>query len=416
MAWTAAGVLLALAVGKAVVGFLFGFPVLIADAVHSAGDVAAAGASAFGLWLAARKPSRRFPYGLYKAESLATLVIGLLIGAAAVELGLDGWHTLLRPAYPRGLPAVPLAMAAVAMVASFTVSRAERRVAEKINSASLLANARENLFDVISSAVVLVGIVLDYMQVGYAEGAAIILIALFILRLAAQTVWGSLLSLLDANTDPDLTRRVEAILDSIYGVKGTGEVRIRQAGPVLMVECVIRTKGSLPLYRAHELADQAEEAIRSQIQHIESVFIHEEPVRQAVTTVLVPVESRDGLASRVYPQFGRAPYYAVVRIGPGGTAVVQDYYTSDLQDRRTHAGLHVVREVARYKIDAVITPRIGEIAYYALRDHLADIYRTGAGEPLGRVVEDYHGGRLMELTEPEPVSDEHTQRGPRPKA
>ena len=83
---------LLIAVLKGVIGTIFDSKVLVADAFHSAADTVAIFASAFGLWLASREKSKRFPYGLYKAETLVTLVIGALIFWAGIELLLDGYQ------------------------------------------------------------------------------------------------------------------------------------------------------------------------------------------------------------------------------------------------------------------------------------------------------------------------------------
>jgi cation diffusion facilitator family transporter len=69
-------VTLFLSLMKGIIGVLFHSDVLLADAFHSGADTVAIFASAFGLWLAAREKSERFPYGLYKAETFATLLIG----------------------------------------------------------------------------------------------------------------------------------------------------------------------------------------------------------------------------------------------------------------------------------------------------------------------------------------------------
>ena len=64
-AFIAAFVTLLLAVLKAVVGYLFDSKVLIADAFHSGADLLAIFASGFGLWLASKRKTAKFPYGLY---------------------------------------------------------------------------------------------------------------------------------------------------------------------------------------------------------------------------------------------------------------------------------------------------------------------------------------------------------------
>jgi len=66
-----------LAVVKGVIGGLRGSPALTADAVHSFADTLAIFASWVGLKLAERPPTKRFPFGLYRAENLAALVVAV---------------------------------------------------------------------------------------------------------------------------------------------------------------------------------------------------------------------------------------------------------------------------------------------------------------------------------------------------
>ncbi len=54
-----------LALLKAVVGYRFDSPLLVVDAYHSGADILINFTSLLGLWLASRKKSSRFPYGLY---------------------------------------------------------------------------------------------------------------------------------------------------------------------------------------------------------------------------------------------------------------------------------------------------------------------------------------------------------------
>jgi len=63
-----------MAAGKAFVRHLTGSSALMADALHSSTDMVALGASWFGLYLASRPPSERFPYGFYRAGTLGALM------------------------------------------------------------------------------------------------------------------------------------------------------------------------------------------------------------------------------------------------------------------------------------------------------------------------------------------------------
>ncbi|MEN8142786.1 MAG: cation diffusion facilitator family transporter, partial [Thermodesulfobacteriota bacterium] len=83
-----------LAIFKGVAGIAANSPALLSDAIHSATDVLASASAYIGIWVAEKKhPS--YPYGLYKAETIATLVIAMAVLIAAYEIGK---HAFLGPA------------------------------------------------------------------------------------------------------------------------------------------------------------------------------------------------------------------------------------------------------------------------------------------------------------------------------
>jgi cation diffusion facilitator family transporter len=396
----ATAVTLLIAALKAVVGGLFHSKVLVADAFHSAADTVAILASAFGLWLASREKSRRFPYGLYKAETLVTLVIGALISWAGIELLLDGYHKLLsRPPLIR-FPVLPAAVSAVSMAVAFVIARKERETGRAINSQSLLANAAESMLDIVSSMVVLFGILMAYWQIRYVEGAVIILISVLVLKLGLESAWRSLLVLLDANLDEPLQRQIEETLLDIPGVKEVKDIKIRQAGPVRMVELKFAANPSISIYQGHGIADDIEQRVGLKFPTVESVFVHVEPSHQDKIRAIVPVSDINGLDSRVYGHFGRAPYYVILSIDRH-EAVIEDFYLNEFLDRKRHIGLHVVKVIIPYGLDMLFTNRIGEIAFSMLKENYVDIYRIeGENLTVRTVVELYRQNRLTRILEP----------------
>jgi cation diffusion facilitator family transporter len=396
----ATAITLLLAALKAAVGTLFHSKVLVADSLHSAADTVAIFASAFGLWLASREKSRRFPYGLYKAETLVTLVIGALISWAGIELLLDGYHKLLFVPPLIRFPALPVAVSALSIIVAFFVARKEKQTGLAINSQSLLANAGESMLDIVSSVVVLFGILMAYWQIRYVEGAIIILISLLILKLGLESAWRSLLVLLDANLDEPLQRQIEETLLDIPGVKDVEDIKIRQAGPFRMVELKFAANPSISIYQAHGIADEVEQRVSRKFTTVESVFVHVEPSHHDKIRAIVPVSEINGLDSRVYGHFGRAPYYVILSIGEK-EAVIEDFYLNEFLDRKRHIGLNVVKVIIQYDLDMLFTSRIGEIAFSMLKKSFIDIYRIeGENLTVKTVVELYRQNRLTRILEP----------------
>lgn len=399
IAFIASTMTLSLALMKALVGYMFDVDVLIADAFHSGADVLAISASGFGLWLATRKKSTRFPYGLYRAETLATLLIGGGIAWAGVELLRNGLQKLFHTPTVRGFPTIPVVVSVVSIILALILSTKEKKVGKQINSQSLLINARESFLDIFVSVVVLLGILLGYLRIPYVEGGIIIGISLLVFWLGLKSIWISLLVLMDANLEPELRSEIQEKVNQIYGVKGVGEVKIRQSGPFRMVECKILTSSTLPLYKSHELADKVEDFIEQSYNHIESVFVHVEPAREEVVTAIVPVRNIEGMDSKVYGHFGRAPYFIILKLHDDD-AEIEDFYMNEFLQEKRHIGIKVIKTIISHKLDILFTSRIGELSFYMLKENFVDIYRIKEGQPVREILEQYWCGALKKVTKP----------------
>ena len=399
IAFIASFVTLLLAVVKAAVGYLFDSKVLVADAFHSGADLLAIFASGFGLWVASRQKTERFPYGLYKVETLVTLIIGALITWAGIKMLTDGYHKLFDIASVKEFPILPVSVSILSIITAFILAGKEKKIGKLINSQSLIANASESFLDIFTSFVVLAGILLAYLRIPYIEGSIIILISLLIFKLGLENIWTSLLILLDANLDAELQSDIEQDINRIYGVKGVGKVMIRQAGPVKMVECKIATSPSLSLYKAHALADKVEDHITNNFKHIESVFIHVEPSREIFVSAIVPVQDINGLDSKVHGHFGRAPYFVILKIADENVEI-EDFYYNEFLGEKKHVGVKVLKAVIKHKLDLLFTSRIGEISFHMLRDNFVDIYKTDEGLSVKDIIKKYRNQEIEQITEP----------------
>jgi len=399
-----------LAVIKFVVGYRFRSSILVADAYHSGVDVLAVFASWFGLWIAAGKKSRRFPYGLYKAETFVTLVIGGLVMWAGVEKLFDGYHKIFYPEAPAAFPALPLSVGLLSLGFAYFIARKERETGTEINSRALLANASESFLDMGTSLVVMAGILLAYARVPFVEGAAIMIIASLITWLGAKNVWMSVLVLLDANLDPDLESRIENLVNGIEGVESVNGIKIRQSGPFKMVECEIATSPSVSLYKAHDVADRVEQSIMGAHTEIESVFVHVAPARKDVLSAVIPVREINGLDSRVHAHFGRAPYFVIVKLGVEATEI-EDFYFNEFLGVRDgiHIGVKVIKAVIVHNPDIVFTPRIGEISFYMLKDHFIEVFKAAEGMTVREVIEKYRRGEIEPVI-PHPAEESETEK------
>lgn len=72
----------------------------------------------------------------------------------------------------------------------------------------------------LSSLVVLVGIVLAYLKIPYVEGCVILFVSMLILKSGLSTIRTSLLALLDANLEPEVWNGIGREILEIKGIRG----------------------------------------------------------------------------------------------------------------------------------------------------------------------------------------------------
>jgi len=403
-------VTLAVALVKGGIGYLFDSHLLLADAFHSAGDVVTVAASGFGLWLAGREKSDTFPYGLYRAETVASLFMALLILWAGIGMARDGYLKLLDPKTTTENPLLPVCAAILSIIANFFMARNQKEAGTAINSQSLIVKARDTQLDTWVSGVVLVGILLAFKGIPHVEGSLILAISFLILKLGGETLWISLMSLLDANLDPELQSGMASMISGIEGVRDVTGIRIRRAGPFRMVDCTIETSPHLELYKAHELTDRVEDAIIGKHRDIDTVFVHVEPFREKTLSALIPVAEMRDLDSPIHEHFGRAPYFALVRFDADGV-VVEDFFYNEFIEEKLHIGVKIIKSLPAPGLDILFTRQIGELSFSLLKERFVDIYRVEGAMTAREIIAAYRERRLSRLYEPtHTLEDSETER------
>ncbi len=406
----AAAITLLLALTKAAIGYAAGSTALVADALHSGSDLLALAASWFGLSLAGRKPTQRFPYGFYRAETLAALLIsGLVVylGGALLWKGMAGLRTPIAVAH--ALPA--MAAAGLSVGVALLLSRWETRVSASTGSQSLAVTAAETRMDAYSSVLVFVAVLMSRLGWPGVEGIATILISGVVIWTGLKNGRGALLALMDASVDPGLEREVASALSEIPGVRKVEKVSSRKAGPYFFVEAHVWVAGSMDVNRSHALSHEAQQLIKERQPKVEGVILHLEPYRSPRRRVLVPVQSADGLSAEVESHFGRAPWFLIAAVdGSGAIEIATE--RNPFADKAVRAGLAVInRFLKEHELDAILVREIGEIAFHGLRDNGVEVLHSRAGTAEGSLRE-YRAGGLEHLNAPTHSSEEKMEERP----
>jgi len=391
-----------LAVIKALVGFFSGAIVLITDALDSATDVFSSLAAFFGLKLSEKKPDEKFNYGYYKAENLASLFISGLIISGAIAFLIKGFNSLfIKPALV--YPLLTFITVSVSGIIALFMSRYLRKKGESINSQSLIANSKDRLKDVFTSAVILATVILTFYRVPYVQGVITILISLVILRFGILTLKDSIMSLMDVSPNPKLEKKVEKIIGSVEGIENFSNLKLRKSGPFVFGDVNVTIKKFIDVNRAHNLSDKIEKMIKSRTPEIESFSIHVEPYKSNKHLIVIPIKEKNALDSEVIGHFGRADYFLFATI-ENQKLKKFDFVKNQFKKKEVRAGLNAAHFLEKKNVDMLVTDQIGEIAFHTLRDHFVDIFKV-KGKIAEEVIDNFCQNKLERLEKPTKSKD-----------
>ncbi len=391
-----------LAVLKATVGFYSGAVVLVTDALDSVSDIITSFAAYFGLKLCAKKPTEKFPYGFFKAENLASLIISGFLIYAAIRLSIVGYHRLFvlpSLSYPVITLATALFSGFVALITAIYLNKKGKN----IHSESLIANSKDRLKDVFVAGVIFATLLCTYYGVPYVEGIITILISLLILKMGLGIVKDAVFALMDVSPSKEIEKKIGKLLDSMPGVESFSDLKLRKAGPYIFGEAKIKIRKFVKIDRAHEIAEKIEQKIKKKIEQVESLMIHLEPFKAEQQKIAIPLNDEKGLGSKVMSKLARADYFMFATVKKN-TVLKYDIKKNPCKGKKVRAGLAIVDFLLKEKIDVLVTKEIGKIAFHILRDNLIDVFKT-EGNTARQVCNLFMSGKLLRLLKPTKVKE-----------
>jgi len=385
------------AIAKAVVGFISGSVVLLADAIHSAADSFSTFFAWFGLKIAQKKPTEKFPYGFYKVENITALIISGLILFAGFEIIREAISKILI-VEELNIPLVAIGVAVMDAIIMFFIGSYEMKVGQKINSQSLTADGKESRMHLFSSGIVLIGLFARWFGVLYLEGAMGILISIFIFKIGIESAKDSIFALIDVSPDIEIEEKVKEVLDNISGVRGFDNLKLRKSGPFVFGEVKVKLGRSVNVNRAREISENIEKEIKRRVKPVDSLIVGIAPAIAESQKLCIPVEKEEGLYSEISAQFGRAKKFMFVEFKKDE---VKNFYFKEnpFLGKKMRAGLEASRFVLKEKIDSIITKEMGPISLHTLRDNVVDVYQ-GIDGNVRNLLEKLSEGKLKILEEP----------------
>lgn len=250
---------------------------LLSDGLESTVNVIAAVIAWMVVGYAAKPADDDHPFGHYKAEYVSAVVEGVLIVVAALLIVQEAVGALSAPILPDA-PVLGLAInagaAAINAIWAYVLIRAGRTY----RSPALKADGEHVFSDVITSAGVLVGLLLAFAT-GYAilDPVMALIVAVNILFQGWKVISHSINGLMDhAVTAEEEASIKEAIAAHADGALNVHHLRSRQAGRATFIAFDLVVPSTMTVGEAHDICDRLEDAIQAAHPGAQCV-IHVEP-------------------------------------------------------------------------------------------------------------------------------------------
>lgn len=254
-----------LAVGKLVAAFITGSLGLLSDALHALLDVGATTMTYFAVRISAKPADDEHHYGHNKIEAVAALIETGLLFVVAVYVAIEAIARMYHGTSELE-PSVVVAYVVLgsALIIDAVRSQSLMRIAKKTNSEALAADALHFTSDLVSTLLVLIGLVVA--QYGFPAGDAIaaIGVAVFISIAGYKLGKRTINTLMDA-VPAGLADKVRRKVDDVSGVASVNAVRLRPDGVGFYAEIEIGVSRTLPLDRVQTIKKEVTAAVAKEL-------------------------------------------------------------------------------------------------------------------------------------------------------
>jgi len=268
---------LILGVVKIIIGQVAGSEALIADGVHSLSDLATDFLVLFAAKHAHREADEDHPYGHGRIETVATVALGVALVIVAVGISIDAFSRMASEEMLLQHGGWALSIALISVVSKEIVYQYTARVARRLRSNMLHANAWHSRSDAISSIIVVIGVGGAMAGFPYLDAAAAIAVALMIAKIGWDLLWASLQELIDRALEPELVEEIRRAILEVGGVRACHMLRTRTSGSDSLVDVHIQVDPTLSVSEGHQIGERVRRQLISDVEHVADVTVHIDP-------------------------------------------------------------------------------------------------------------------------------------------
>ena len=269
---------------KFYVGFIGNSKAMVADAVHSLSDFFTDLVVIVMVKIANKPRDDDHAYGHAKYETLATLVIGIILLFVGAGIAYNSVIVIIKFAHGEIIPRPGIYVLVIAILSIITKELLYRYTiiqGKKLKSEALIANAWHHRSDAFSSIGTTIGIggaiILGNMWT-ILDPLAALVVSYIIVVMALKLMKSSIDELLEISLSDEIKMQITYLVNSHPDVSDMHHLRTRKIGNIYAIEFHLRMDGETSLTIAHDRITEIENMIKETYGQETHVNIHIEPV------------------------------------------------------------------------------------------------------------------------------------------
>lgn len=249
---------------------------VFADGVESACDSVAIVSTLIALRIGRKPSDDDHPYGHGKVESIAAILVSLLIFASGGGILYQAVQTVMTGGYeePR---MVAVIAALLTIVAKEMLSKISQRVGDELGSPAVLAIAKDHRKDAVTSVATMIGVTSAFFGFRIMDPLAAGLTAFFIFHIGYESFVTAAHELMDGQPSEELNGAISMLSEQVDGVEHVHEIRCRRSGQFVIVDLKLDMDPEMTVKRSHAIADEVKKRIFERFSEVGDVMIHINP-------------------------------------------------------------------------------------------------------------------------------------------
>lgn len=262
---------------KLFIGLMTGAISVAADAFNNLSDGLSSVISIVGFKVSGRAPDAQHPFGYGRTEYIAGLIVSMLICVVGVQFLQTSVGRILHPEAVSFTWTVAVVLI-LTMLVKLWLGAFNRCIGKRIDSPTLLAAMQDSINDVVTTGVVLTGMVAGQFTSLPIDGVVGIFVALFIIWSGIGIARDTLSPLIGQAADPQVAREIADTVMKSPGILGIHDLIIHNYGVGKSLASLhAEVPDTADIVAVHELIDEAEREVWAET----GVYtvIHMDPVR-----------------------------------------------------------------------------------------------------------------------------------------